>query len=245
MQKTAVIIQSNYLPWRGYFDLIGSTDELILLDSVQYTRRDWRNRNLIKAPSGLAWLTIPVQVKGKYLQSIDETMVSDPNWAETHIRSITLNYKRAPYFDQVSSWLFGELKAVANEKLLTNINTHLIESVCTKLQISVPFRRCCELVARATLAELDPTGRLVQLCRAVEATRYLSGPAARHYLDLHRFTESGIEVAWMDYAGYPEYPQLWGEFEPRLSVIDLLFNTGAQAAEYLKRNSLQPADGEK
>ena len=245
MQKTIVITQSNYLPWRGYFDLIGSADELILLDSVQYTRRDWRNRNLIKTPSGLKWLTIPVNVKGKYLQPIGETTVSDPSWANTHMQSITLNYKRAPFFDEVSPWLFGELKAVANETLLTKINAHLIESISAKLQISVSIRRCSELLDPAALAKSDPTERLIQLCYAVRATRYLSGPAARSYLDADRFADAAIDVEWMDYDGYPEYPQLWDKFEPKVSVIDLLLNTGGQAAEYLKKRSPLAADGAK
>lgn len=242
MAKTVAITQSNYLPWRGYFDLIASADELILLDSVQYTRRDWRNRNLIKTPSGLHWLTIPVHVKGKYRQSIDETVVSDPNWAKLHMRSIDLNYKKAPFFDEVSRWLFGELTAVANEPLLTDINHRLIHAICRNLQNNVPIKRCCDILKRARLAELDATERLVQLCRAVGATHYLSGPAARSYLDSTRFAEFGIEVIWMDYAGYPDYPQLWGAFIPNVSVIDLLFNTGSMAAQYLKKYSSLQVD---
>lgn len=233
LPKTVAITQSNYLPWRGYFDLIGSADELILLDSVQYTRRDWRNRNLIKTPTGLSWLTIPVDVKGKYLQSIDETRVSDPGWARSHMRSIELNYKQAPYFDEVSTWLFTELAAVEAEGLLTNINQHLVSAICRKLQIKAPIRHCCELLDRARLAEVEASERVIQLCRAAGATRYLSGPAARSYLDSARFANFDIEVVWMDYAGYPDYPQLWGAFEAKVSVVDLLLNTGPEAPEFL------------
>ena len=243
MGKTVVITQSNYLPWRGYFDMIRSADELILLDSVQYTRRDWRNRNLIKTPSGLTWLTIPVHVKGKYLQSIDETRVSEANWAQAHMKSIAPNYKRAPCFDEISSWLFAEMKAVADEPLLTNINAHLIATLCAKLQIIVPIRRCSEILDRAALAQMDSTERLIQLCRAAGATRYLSGPAAYAYLDTNRFAESAIEVVWMDYDGYADYPQLWGRFEPKASVIDLLLNTGEQAARYLQKGANLSATG--
>lgn len=223
--------------------MIRFADELILLDSVQYTRRDWRNRNVIKTPSGLTWLTIPVHVKGKYLQSIDETRVSDPNWAQTHMRSITVNYKRAAFFDDVSPWLFAELKRVANEQLLTNINFHLIEAICARLRISIPIRRCSELLDRAALGSMDPTERLIQLCRAVGATRYLSGPAARSYLEANRFEDSVIEVVWMDYYGYPYYPQLWGRFEPKVSIVDLLLNTGDEAADYLNKSSRLPVNG--
>ena len=239
--KTVVITQSNYLPWRGYFDMIGSADELVLLDCVQFTRRDWRNRNVIKTPSGLKWLTIPVHSKGQYLQAIDETRVSEPNWADAHRQSITLNYKRAPHFEELSSWLFAEMRAVADEPMLSDINAHLIGVLCAKLEISVPIRRCTDILERTALVDMAPAERLIELCREVGATRYLSGPAAKSYLKADRFAEFGIEVAWMDYEGYPDYPQLWGPFEPKVSVIDLLLNTGEQASHYLKENAVVSA----
>jgi hypothetical protein len=99
MPRKAAIVQSSYIPWKGYFDLIRQVDEFILYDDVQYTRRDWRNRNLIKTPHGLSWLTIPVDVKGKYFQSIRETRIADPGWAERHWKTIVHNYSRAPHFD--------------------------------------------------------------------------------------------------------------------------------------------------
>src|ERR1700730_393932 len=102
---TVVITQSNYLPWRGYFDLLRSADEVILLDSVQYTRRDWRNRNRIKTSSGPVWLTIPVEVKGRYHQPIDEVRVSDPTWSDRHRRAIDMAYRRAPHYAEVAGWL--------------------------------------------------------------------------------------------------------------------------------------------
>jgi hypothetical protein len=98
--KTIAIVQSNYIPWKGYFDLIARVDEFILYDDMQYTRRDWRNRNLIKTAQGLQWLTIPVDVKGKYFQRINETQISDANWAEVHWKSIVHTYARAPFFAQ-------------------------------------------------------------------------------------------------------------------------------------------------
>ena len=119
----------------------------------------------------------------------------------------------------------------------------LIEAICAKLQISIPIRRSSELLDRAALGSMDPTERLIQLCRAVGATRYLSGPAARSYLESHRFEESAIEVVWMDYCGYPDYPQLWGRFEPKVSIVDLLLNTGDEAEIYLNKSSDLPVNG--
>src|SRR5216683_727265 len=100
MSKTIAAVQSNYIPWRGYFDLISQVDEFILFDDAQYTRRDWRNRNKIKTPKGLIWLTIPVETKGKYSQKIKDTVVTDSKWARDHWRSIVHNYSKAPYFPE-------------------------------------------------------------------------------------------------------------------------------------------------
>src|ERR1041384_7029573 len=98
MQKMVAIVQSNYIPWKGYFDMIRGVDEFVLYDDVQYTRRDWRNRNRIKTAQGTQWLTIPVEVKGKYLQAIKETKISDPSWGRTHWRTLCHSYNRAPHF---------------------------------------------------------------------------------------------------------------------------------------------------
>ena len=237
MARTVVITQSNYIPWRGYFDLLRSADEVVLLDSVQYTRRDWRNRNRIKTPGGLAWLTIPVETKGRFLQAIDETRVADPGWADRHIQAIEMAYARAAHFDAVAPWLVGLIRSVAAEALLTTINEHLIRALCGRLGITVPIRRCSEVFDRYRLRDLRPNERLVAVARVLGATRYLSGPAARSYLDLDLFASEGIEVIWMAYEGYPDYPQLWGSFEPRVSIVDLLLNTGAEAPRYLTRTA--------
>jgi hypothetical protein len=234
--KSVVITQSNYIPWRGYFDMLRSADEVILLESVQYTRRDWRNRNRIKTPNGPLWLTIPVEAKGRYNQAIDETLISDTGWAAAHIRSIELAYRRAAHFGTVSPWLFPLLEDVAKEPLLTNINERLIRAICQRLNIAVPIRRCSEVLDREALRVMDPTERLLKLCLAGGATHYLSGPAAKSYLDVELFAQHGIEVGWMDYSGYKEYPQLWGDFDPSLSIVDLLLNAGPEAEYFLERS---------
>jgi hypothetical protein len=234
MPKTAVILQSNYLPWRGYFDLLGRADTAILYDSVQYTRRDWRNRNRIKTAQGPRWITVPVVVKGRYTQPIDATRIAAADWAHRHIRAIELTYRHAAAFDEVAPWLFAELAALADEPMLSTVNERLLRAVMEKLGIATPLRRCTALLPRAEMASMDPSERLVALCRAAGADRYLSGPAAKTYLDEAAFTRAGIAVAWMRYEGYPDYPQCWGPFEPQLSIVDLLLNTGADAPRYLR-----------
>jgi len=233
--KSVVITQSNYIPWRGYFDMLRSVDEVILLDSVQYTRRDWRNRNRIKTSNGPVWLTIPVEVKGRYDQAIDETFIADADWATSHVRSIELAYRRAAHFDRISNWLFDLILSAAKETKLTVINEYLIRSLCARLGISVPINRCSQIIDRNDLRTMDPTERLLKLCLETRATRYVSGPAAKSYLDVDLFNQHGIEVGWMDYSGYKDYPQLWGSFDPSLSIVDLLLNTGTDATSFLER----------
>ncbi len=235
MAKSVVITQSNYIPWRGYFDMLRSVDQVILLESVQYTRRDWRNRNQIKTANGPLWLTIPVEAKGRYDQAIDETLVSDTGWAAAHIRSIELAYRRAAHFDTVSPWLFDTIQSVVSESHLTKVNERLIRTICDRLDIAVPICRCSDLLDRDTLRTMEATERLLKLCIASGATRYLSGPAAKNYLDVGLFERHGIAVEWMDYGGYMEYPQLWGDFDPSLSIVDLLLNTGPEAGRFLER----------
>ena len=235
MARTIVVTQSNYLPWRGWFDMLRQADGLVLLDSVQFTRRDWRNRNRIKTAQGPIWLTVPVEAKGRYDQAVDETRISDYGWAEAHLRSIALAYARAPHAPAVLPWLQEQLRAVAAEPLLTRVNETLIRALCLRLGLGLPITRDGDLLPRAELPGLDPSERLAALAAAMGATRYVSGPAAQAYLDPAPFARRGIAVAWMDYSGYPEYPQLYGAFAPAVSVVDLLLNLGDDAPRYLGR----------
>ncbi len=226
--KAAAIVQSNYIPWKGYFDLINMVDEFILLDDVQYTRRDWRNRNLIKTANGTRWITIPVQAKGKYLQKINEVRVSDPLWGTKHWAAIVQSYARARCFKQVAPVLepcFLE----RGEEFLSRINFRLIRAICgflgikTRLSWSTDYRH-----------EEGRNERLISLCKCVGAVRYVSGPSAEAYMDKAQWAGNGIAVSFIDYSGYPRYAQLHGEFQHGVTVLDLLFNEGEDAPRYMK-----------
>lgn len=227
--KTIAIVQSSYIPWKGYFDLIRSVDEFVLFDDVQYTRRDWRNRNKIKTAQGIKWLTIPVEVKGRYHQRIRDAVVSDPTWAQTHWQSLQHSYGRADFFSDFKA-TFESLYLGMTERHLSQINRRFIEAVCNVLQIRTPLRWSSEydLVDGATQ-------RLVAICKQAGATEYLSGPSARNYLDEQLFHDAGIRVRYMDYSGYPEYRQLHPPFEHAVSVLDLIFNEGPNAATFLAK----------
>lgn len=228
MNKTLAIVQSSYIPWRGYFDLINSVDEFILYDDVQYTRRDWRNRNTIKSAGGVIWLTIPVEVKGKYFQKIKDTVVADSKWTRDHWRSIVHNYSKAPYFCEYRE-LFEELYSKPEDKLLSQINYRFIAAICGMLGISTTM--CWSM--DYDLAG-DKTERLLSLCKQAGATNYVSGPAAQAYLNEDLFRREGISVAYMDYSGYREYAQLYPPFQSQVSIIDLIFNEGPHATKYMK-----------
>jgi hypothetical protein len=227
--KRVAIVQSNYIPWKGYFDLIAASDEFILLDDVQYTRRDWRNRNKIKTPAGVQWLTIAVEVKGKYEQKISDVRVSEPDWARKHWRQLAQNYGKAPHYRAVAPEVERWYSAAAELPLLTDINALFLREVCRSLGIATRIRRSSEF----TLEE-GKTNRLLSLCAQAGAASYLSGPAAKDYLEVSQFSAAGISVEWMNYDGYPEYPQLFPPFDHAVTVLDLMFNTGPSATQFMK-----------
>ena len=228
MSKTIAVVQSNYIPWRGYFDLINSVDEFILYDDVQYTIRNCRNRNIIKTSSGPLWLTIPVEVKGKYFQKMKDTRISDPTWGRKHWASITHSYSRAKHFPMQRE-LLEELYSRADDKLLSHINYRFIVAICRILGISttISWSMDYDLIG-------DKTERLVHLCQQAGATAYLSGPSAKAYLNEDLFRNEGIAVSYMDYSGYREYTQLYPPFQSQVSIIDLIFNEGPDATSYMK-----------
>ena len=226
--KKIAIVQSNYIPWKGYFDLISSVDEFILYDDMQYTRRDWRNRNQIKTPQGVQWLTVPVRVKGKYDQKIRDTEIDGSDWAAAHWKALAQNYARAPHFAEIAAWL-EPLYLAASYTHLSELNRRFIEAVCACLSINTVISDSRDY----TLAE-GKTERLADLCAQAGGTEYVSGQSARDYVDESVFARSGIQLTWFDYAGYPEYPQLWGEFAHGVTVLDLLFNCGKDACRFMR-----------
>lgn len=232
--KKVAILQSNYIPWKGYFDLINSVDEFIFYDEMQYTKNDWRNRNKIKTAQGTAWLTIPVR-QHNLTQKINETEATSAKWAVKHWRTLAQNYAKAPYFSRYKD----ELEAIYQTPDFTNlsqINGAFIRAVCGWLGITTKLNCSTDY----NLGE-GKTERLVRLVQDAGGTEYLSGPAAQGYLDIRLFEQAAIGVQWMDYSGYPEYRQLGpGKFEHGVSVLDLLFNTGPEAPHYMK-TLVQPA----
>jgi hypothetical protein len=203
-------------------------DEFILYDDVQYTRRDWRNRNKIRTANGAQWLSIPVEVKGKYLQKINEAKISDANWGKEHWSTIKHNYAKAPNFKEFKD-IFEEIYLNYTENSLSLINYKFLTAINEILGIKtkISWSNDYELLE-------GKTERLLGLCKAAKATEYISGPLAKDYLDQKLFEQENIKVSWMDYSNYPEYKQLYTGFDHYVSIIDMLFNLGQDTTKFMK-----------
>lgn len=226
--KKIAILQSNYIPWKGYFDMIAAVDEFILYDDMQYTRRDWRNRNQIKTPQGVQWITVPVKVKGKYHQAIRDTEIDGNDWQTTHWKTIAQSYRKAPHFAEIAG-IFEPLYLENAYSHISILNRTFIEVVCRYLGIETKITNSWDY------SLLDgKTERLADLCFQAGGSEYISGPAAKGYLEEKVFADMNIKLSWFDYAGYSEYPQLWGEFAHGVTILDLLFNCGKDAPRFMK-----------
>jgi hypothetical protein len=203
-------------------------DEFVLYDDMQYTRRDWRNRNQIKTKDGLKWLSIPVEVKGKYFQKINETKVSESDWGEKHWNTILHNYSKAKFFNEYKT-IFEELYLNSKEEFLSKINYNFIKAICDILDIRTEMKWSSEF----NLLE-EKTERLVDICKNEGATDYYSGPAAKAYMNEELFEKENIKIHYFDYSGYPEYTQLHGDFTHAVSILDLIFNEGPDSKKFMK-----------
>jgi hypothetical protein len=233
MGKRIAVFQSNYLPWKGFFDLIHSVDEFIIDDQVQYTKQSWRNRNRIKTPHGLQWLTVPVHAH--FPQAINEVTISDPNWWKKHWRAVESSYRRAPGWRDFADALY-RMWQEAQGQYLWQVNWHCLRQLCSLMGIHTPFRRSEEFHVQG-----ERNQRIIALCKAAGADRLLNGPSARQHMDEEQFRAAGIHVDYADYQGYPEYPQLHGPFEHQVSIIDLLLCCGHDFPEYMLSFSGRPA----
>ncbi len=223
---TVSISQSNYIPWKGYFDMIAKSDVFVIYDDVQYTRRDWRNRNLIKTSNGIKWLTIPV-IQEDYHQRICDTQILKGNWIKKHIGTLQMNYSKAPCFKDFKDVIFEVYNTPTNS--LSEINRKFIEIICGILEIDTEI-----LDSRSLNLKGDKQERLIQACKILKADTYLSGPAAKSYIQPDFFTKNNLNLEWMDYSDYKAYNQLYPPFEHGVSILDLIFNEGKNAKHYLK-----------
>ena len=229
---TLVVLQPSYLPWLGFFDQMQRSDIFVLYDDVAFDKNGWRNRNRIKSADGPVWLTVPVLSKGRGGQRINETAIDNRSpWARKHLKAISQAYARAPFLGNYYREL-GDLLGRPWERLV-DLDVALIELICRWLGLARPLFRSSLLGVTG-----ERSTRLVNLCLHFSADRYLSGNAAKDYLDTALFERRGIDVDWQDYI-HPVYRQQHGEFIANLSILDLLFNVGDDSLRTLSnRRSL-------
>ena len=225
--KKVAILQSNYIPWKGYFDIINMVDVCIFHDDLQYTKQDWRNRNKIKTAKGAEWLTIPCGSDENRL--ISEVELKDAGWQKEHWNKIYPNYSKTKYFHQYKDF-FEKLYLKDAWKTLSDLNQYLIKKIARDfLKIKTIFDD-----SRKYHLKEKKQARVLELLEKVKATEYLSGPAAKAYLDEGEFVKRKIKLSWMDYSDYSQYNQLYPPFCHEVSIIDLIFNEGPDAYKYLK-----------
>lgn len=223
-----IITQSNYIPWKGYFTTMRKATHIILYYYAQYTRRDWRNRNKIVTPSGPTWLSIPIDVKGKYLQKINEAKVKNNDWCLDHWNKIVQNYKNAPCFKEYSQY-FEDLYLEKFTELdyLSDVNRVMLLRCIELLGIEIEVLDSREFSIRG-----GKTGKLINICKDLEANEYFTGPAARGYMEEQMFPENGIKLTYYDLDGFPEYKQMWEGFDHHVSILDMFFNLGSDTAKH-------------
>lgn len=220
------VLQSNYIPWKGYFDIIHDVDLFVFYDDNQYTLRDWRNRNRIKTAGGPLWLTIPVGDDKSRL--IHDVGMANPAWQSKHFESLRQNYGKSAHFERYRPWL----EHVYLEQKWSNLSTF---NHATSQHIAREFLGIQTAFAdsRTYAAQGHKLDKLVDLVAKTGATTYLSGPAAKDYIEPERFEQLGIGLEWKNYSGYPDYKQRFPPFEHGVSILDLLFNTGPDAPWYI------------
>lgn len=223
------IAQPTYLPWLGYFDLIDQVDTFVLLDTVQFEKQSWQQRNRIKTPAGLQWLTVPVKIKGRSTQLIGEVEIAEPKFCKKHLNMVHAHYRTTSYFKE----FFPQLSEILNESCrggLAALNFRLIEWLRVSMGITVPL-----VLSSALKVEGKRSALNLAICEKLGATKYYSALGSAVYLlsDEDLFTQRGIEVYFQNYL-HPEYQQRFAPFCPHASTLDLIFNEGPRSLAIIR-----------
>ena len=228
MSKVA-ILQSNYIPWKGEFDMINQVDKFVFFEDVDFTKRDWRTRNCIKTANGDVMLTVPVKKMPRGTKIFEIDILNDGKWQKKHHNTIKLAYSKAKHFKEFE-WILDEIYVNHTWEKLSTFNIFVTKLLCEVLGVEAEFVNSVDL---ATEGYKDD--KLLNICKKLGATHYLSGPAAKDYIDDDKFKEANVSLEYIDYS-YPEYPQLHGDFNHYVSVLDLIFNCGLEAKNFIVKN---------
>ncbi|HPR18432.1 MAG TPA: WbqC family protein [Candidatus Cloacimonadota bacterium] len=222
MNKIA-ILQSNYIPWKGYFHIIKKVDHFVFLDTAQYTQRDWRNRNQIKTPNGLLWLTVPTN--GSQNVKINDVKIDNSqNWSADHFHTLERCYACTPHFEDFRAFL-QKIYVENTWEYLSDLNRYLIVEISHLLEFDTEFHLSTEFILPC-----DKNEKIISVIHQLAGTHYISGPSAKSYIDEDIFAINDIRLEWMDYTQYPVYEQPWQPFVHEVSILDLLFCLGKEKA---------------
>ena len=230
------ISQPTYLPWLGYFDVIDQVDRFVVLDNVQFEKQSWQQRNRIKSATGLQWLTVPVEFRGRLGQQIREVQIRDASFGKDHLRAVELAYRRAPFFEEHYPVLAAHLQSVQPGSLLMDLNLELLRWLLKTMGIATPLFLASQIPVEGKRTEL-----LAAICRNLGGEAYLSAPGSAVYLlnEIGTMSQAGIDVLFHSYA-HPEYKQRFPPFVPYASALDLLFNEGPRSLEIVRSGRREP-----
>jgi len=222
-----VILQPNYIPWAGYFELINTSDIFVFLDDVQYTRRDWRNRNKIKTENESKWLTVPVIKQNRESLLIKDVMIDNTNnWRRSHYDTLKRFYSNAPYWELYQEFI--DSMYLMEWGNLCELDIAFIVKISNILKLNTKFVRSSSLMTNGTKEE-----KLISICKELGISTYVSGPSGKNYINDNKFAKDDIELEYHEYATV-NYDQLYGDFNPFVTVLDLLFNCGNDSSNYVK-----------
>ncbi len=224
-------MQPTYLPWLGYLDLIDQVDHFVILDDVQFEKQSWQQRNQVRTPKGLEWITVPVYIKGRFGQLIKDVKIHTGKFPGSHVKQLRQNYNRAPHFSAMIERLEAKVCQAAESGHLCQLNLSLIDWLCDIFSIDTPRVLSSALVG-VTGKRSD---RLVKILNALGATEYVSPIGYFDYIckDMAVFQENGIHVKFANFV-HPSYPQVYSPFMPFASAIDLAFNVGAEGLSVIR-----------
>lgn len=235
MNKIA-ILQSNYIPWKGVFDLINQVDTFVFLEDVQFTKRDWRTRNKIKTPNGEIWLSVPVKKAPRNTKIYEINISNETDWQKEHYKKIKYSYSKSPYFNEYK-WILDEIYLAKQWFNLSEFNIFTTKLISHVLGIKTKFINSLDLGVEGTKDD-----KLIGICKKLGGTFYLSGPSAKSYIIPDKFKKERIRLAYIVY-DYPEYPQLYGEFTHFVSILDVIFHCGSDAYKYIFLNKFEEVGG--
>ena len=232
MSRSVAIIQSHYVPWAGFFDLIGGCTDVVILDSVAFSKNSFFNRNRLAGPNGDFWITIPVVTHGREGQSISEVKVQDAKWASKHAKSVEQSLCRSPFYAEYSASWLSVYQECFSSNSLSEINRLWLDCVVNQLNLKVKIHNDTDLV----ISETEKTERLIQLCQQLNADVYRTGPRGLAYLDISRFNSTGTSVEVIEYSDYYPYRKARDSQVEPVSILDNLANLGPATPELFQHS---------